>query len=101
MNSRGERLKLKPQTFVNLLKLKNMAFETIDVQENGNGQFLQIPNDFKIDDQKVILRKVGNILMVIPKNHAWDVLFDSLLTVSDDFLEDRNQGVAEVRESLD
>jgi len=62
---------------------------------------LQIPNDFKIDDEKVILRKLGNILMIIPKDHAWDVFFDSLLTVSDNFLEDRNQGISEIRESLD
>jgi hypothetical protein len=55
--------------FVNLLKFKDMAFEIIDVQENGQGQFLQLPASLKIEDDKVFLRKVGNILMVIPKHN--------------------------------
>lgn len=46
-----------------------MAFEIIDVQENGQGQFLQLPASLKIEDDKVFLRKVGNILMVIPKHN--------------------------------
>ena len=35
--------------FVDLLKIESMAFETIDVQENGEGQFLQLPVSLKME----------------------------------------------------
>jgi len=79
-----------------------MAFETIDVQENGNGQFLQIPNDFKIDDAQVFLKKVNGVLYVIPLHNPWQPFFNSIQNFSEDFMEERNQPIDnQIRESLD
>ena len=34
-----------------------MKIETIDIQNNSDGQAIQIPEDFRIDDDKVYLKK--------------------------------------------
>lgn len=34
-----------------------MKIEAIDIQNNSNGQAIQLPEDFRIDDNKVYLKK--------------------------------------------
>lgn len=44
-----------------------MAFEAIDIQENSDGQSIKIPESFKIDGDKVYVKKVGNVLCIIQR----------------------------------
>jgi antitoxin VapB len=44
---------------------------------------------------------VGNAVVLLPIEHPWESLFDSLEQFSDDFLEDRSQPVQQqIREDL-
>lgn len=75
-----------------------MPFETIDIKDISGEQVIKIPDKFKIDDDKVYLKKVGNTLYLIPYHNPWQVLFDSVNDFTEDFMEQPDQ---QSRESLD
>ena len=78
-----------------------MAFETTDLQVISGSQSVKIPDDFKIDDDKVYLKKVGNALYIIPFHNPWQDLMDSVKGFSEDFLNDREQPNVQTRDSFD
>jgi antitoxin VapB len=78
-----------------------MQREAIDIKTNSTGQAIQIPEEFRIDDDKVYLKKTGNIIHIIPYHKPWQNLFDSLSEFTPDFMNERNQSTQQTRESLD
>ena len=78
-----------------------MAFETIDIIRNTSGkssQLIEIPENLKIDDDKVYLKKVGNTIYVIPYHNPWESLLESVDSFTEDFMSDRDQPVQQQRE---
>lgn len=78
-----------------------MPFETIDIQQQAGSQVIRIPDDFKIDDDKVYLKKVGDSLYIIPFHNPWQGMIDSLGQFSTDFMEDREQPGHQKRQEFD
>jgi len=78
-----------------------MQFEEIEIENNSKGQAIKIPDQFKINDSKVYIRKMGNGLYIIPYHTPWQSLFERLEQFSEDFMDDRNQSPEQKRDSLD
>ncbi len=78
-----------------------MAFETVDIQNELGTQAIRIPENYKIDDNKVYVKRVGNALYLIPFHNPWQNLFESLDKFSPDFMEERSQSDNQAREALD
>jgi antitoxin VapB len=78
-----------------------MPFDTIEIQDKSGSQSIKIPDDFKINDNKVYLKKVGNALFLIPFHNPWQSLYDSVNEFTEDFMNDREQPGTQLRESLD
>ena len=78
-----------------------MAFETIDIQDISGVQSVTIPDNFKINDDKVYLKKVGNALYIIPFHNPWKDLVDSVNEFTEDFMNAREQPDEQTRESFD
>ena len=78
-----------------------MAFEAIDIQDISGFQSIKIPDNFKINDDKVYLKKVGNALYIIPFHNPWQNLIDSVNEFTDDFMNTREQSDEQTRESFD
>lgn len=78
-----------------------MPFDTIEIQDKSGFQSIKIPDDFKINDNKVYLKKVGNVLYIIPFHNPWQSLYDSVSEFTDDFMNERDQADLQMRESLD
>ena len=78
-----------------------MPFETIDIQNISGEQVIKIPGNFKIDDDKVYLKKLGNTLYLIPFHNPWQSMIDSLEGFSKDFMDDRSQPGQQNRESFE
>jgi antitoxin VapB len=64
---------------------------TAEIINEKDFQIFKIPNDFKINDSKVYLKKIGNSLYLIPFHNPWQSFFDSLDKFSDDFMNERQQ----------
>ncbi len=78
-----------------------MAFEAINIQDIAGSQMIKIPDNLKINDDKVYLKKVGNTIYIIPFHNPWQGMADSLNNFSDDFMEDRHQPDQQSREFFD
>lgn len=64
---------------------------TAEIINDKGFQIFKIPVDFKIDDTKVYIKKIGNALFIIPFHKPWQSFFDSLNKFTDDFMTEREQ----------
>lgn len=76
-----------------------MKIAAIDIQNNG--KTIQLPEDFRINDNKVYLKKSGDVIHIIPYHQPWQSFFQSLDEFTSDFMNDRNQPGQQNRESFD
>ncbi len=70
------------------------------VFENGRSQAVRLPKEYRVNDSEVRVNKVGDIIMLIPKKSKWNSLIKSLDIFTDDYMDERNQGVIDKREEL-
>ena len=73
---------------------------TAKLFKNGRSQAVRLPKEFRFDGTQVFIKKMGNMVVLIPEQDSWQTLFDSLEQFSDDFMESRNQPEQQVREGL-
>jgi antitoxin VapB len=78
-----------------------MSIEAIQIQNSKGLQAINIPENFKINDDKVYIKKIGNVIYLIPFHNPWQNLKDSLQEFTPDFMENRNQPPIQTRESFD
>ncbi len=55
---------------------------------SGRSQAIRIPKEYKIDASEVIINKIGDSLVITPKNSVRNAFVNGLSMFSDDFLAD-------------
>jgi antitoxin VapB len=65
---------------------------------NDDNQTVILPKEFHFQDNEVYIKKIGNVLILIPQANPWQTLRESLNLFSDDFMENREQPSLETRE---
>jgi len=78
-----------------------MEIETTDIIQESNYQVIKIPNNLKIEDDKVYIKKMGNSLQIIPFHNLWENFFENLNNFSLDFMEKREDFVESKRENIE
>ena len=68
--------------------------------KNGQSQAVRLPKEFRFEGTQVFIKRVGNAVLLLPKQDSWQLLFDSLNQFSDDFMESREQPQQQNREEL-
>ena len=75
--------------------------ETAKVFESGRSQAVRIPRRFRFSGDEVFIQKIGNAILLTPKEKAWETFLEGLNGFTDDFFQDgREQGETQTRESL-
>mgnify|MGYP001282584901 CR=1 FL=1 len=74
--------------------------KTAKLFQNGQSQAVRLPKEFRFEGDEVIIKRSGNAVVLIPANHSWDALADSLDKFSTDFMDNRNQPAQQTREDL-
>ncbi|MCD8082487.1 MAG: type II toxin-antitoxin system VapB family antitoxin [Clostridiales bacterium] len=75
--------------------------ETAKIFENGRSQAVRLPKKFRFAVDEVYVQRLGAAVMLIPKDHAWDIFMNGINSFSDDFLsEGREAEIQTERESL-
>jgi antitoxin VapB len=76
---------------------------TTKLFKSNQTQAVRLPKDvaFPDDVREVEIIKVGNSRIISPVGHRWDSFFARTPKVSDDFMVERDQGIAEERLSFD
>ena len=68
---------------------------------NGGSQAVRLPKDCRFDDSEVLVNRIGNIVMLIPKDDPWACFETGMMMFSDDVFADGRPEYAESeRESL-
>lgn len=75
--------------------------ETAKLFENGRSQAVRLPKKFRFEGDEVVVQRLGQAVMLIPKEAAWQTFLDGLTGFTDDFFQDGRESEAPtVRESL-
>lgn len=75
--------------------------ETAKLFFNGQSQAVRLPKEYRFSGNEVYIQKVGNTVILFPKELAWETFLNGLNSFTDDFFaEGRNQGVQAPRETL-
>ena len=61
---------------------------TAKVFENGRSQAVRLPKECRFSDDEVLVNKIGEIVMLIPKSSKWNGFLNGLKMFSDDFMSD-------------
>ena len=61
---------------------------TAKVFENGRSQAVRLPKECRFSDDEVLVNKIGEIVMLIPKSSKWNGFLSGLKMFSDDFMSD-------------
>lgn len=75
--------------------------ETAKVFTNGGSQAVRLPKDFRFNEDEVNINRIGQIVILVPKENRWAGMLESLDMFTDDFMEDGRVDVKpEKRETL-
>lgn len=74
---------------------------TAKVFENGRSQAVRLPKECRFTGSEVMVNKIGDLVILMPKENKWAGFMQSLDMFSEDFMsEGREQDKVQVREAL-
>lgn len=68
---------------------------------NGRSQAVRLPKKYRFQGKDVYIKKLYDMVILIPKNNPWVSLISSVHEFSDDFMEERHQPFQQTRETLE
>lgn len=75
--------------------------QTAKIFINGRSQAVRLPKEFQFTGEEVFVQKVGEAVLLVPKNKAWSAFLNGLNGFSSDFMSDgRNDLPNSKREKL-
>lgn len=61
---------------------------TAKLFENGRSQAVRLPKEYRFNGDEVAINKVGEAVILLPKENPWSGFLASLNLFSDDFMSD-------------
>lgn len=75
--------------------------QTAKLFDSGDGQTIQLPDEYRFEGKQVYVKRVGEMVVLIPYERPWASFFESLDMFSDDFMDSRDQPAElDIRETL-
>jgi antitoxin VapB len=62
---------------------------------NGRSQAVRLPKEYQFAADEVYINRVGDMVVLFPRDKKWDLLIESLDEFTEDFMADRDQGQLE------
>lgn len=75
---------------------------TAKVFVNGGSQAVRLPKQFRFSDDEIYVKKIGDSILLVPKNKLWETFLEGVDGFTEDYfeaVEDRLEA-AEEREGL-
>ncbi len=74
---------------------------TAKIFENGRSQAVRLPRECRFSGEEVAVNKIGDIVMLMPKDNKWSGFLNSLNLFSEDYMSDgRRDNIPQEREKL-
>jgi antitoxin VapB len=78
-----------------------MIMRVAKVFENGRSQAVRLPKEYRFSTDEVMVNRIGDIVLLMPKGSKWDSFMKAIDMFSDDFMaEGRDDQGVQKRESL-
>lgn len=74
--------------------------QTAKIFINGRSQAVRLPKEFRFSGNDVFIKKIGNMVILLPKDDPWSSLVNSLDQFTDDFMNNREQPHQNSREKF-
>ncbi len=74
--------------------------ESAKLFKNGSSQAVRLPKEFRLPGREVFVRRMGDMVVLIPKKSVWKDWYENLSEFTDDFMEDRKQPPVQKRKGL-
>jgi antitoxin VapB len=68
---------------------------------NGNSQAVRIPAEYRVNEDEMVIQKVGSTLILFPKEDIWNVFQRGINRFSDNFLIARQTPAPQTRDAFD
>lgn len=62
--------------------------ETAKIFDNGRSQAVRLPKKYRFTSSEVFVHRLGNAVMLIPKDSVWQTFLDGLNSFSEDFMSE-------------
>lgn len=72
--------------------------ETARLFQNGKSQAVRLPKEFRFENDRVYIKRVGDAVVLLPYQTPWATLLDSLSLFSVDFMSERVQPPTQQRQ---
>jgi antitoxin VapB len=69
-------------------------------EKKGQNQVVNLPREFQFKGTEVYIKRIGRMVILIPKEDPWEPLIASLDQFTDDFMAERRQPAMAERESF-
>ena len=75
--------------------------KTAKLFANGNSQAVRLPKEYRFRGNEVVIKRLGNAVVLLPKDDPWQVMFDALADFPEDFTISRDQPDQQEREPIE
>jgi antitoxin VapB len=58
--------------------LQEAAMQTARIFNNGNSQAVRLPKEFRFDEEEVVIKKIGDIVILLPMKYRAESLLAML-----------------------
>jgi antitoxin VapB len=72
--------------------------ETAKLFHNGKSQAVRLPKKYRFPGDMVLIKKMGDAVILLPLDNPWQAWMEGLKLFSDDFMETRPQPEPQKRE---
>ena len=80
---------------------KVILMMTAKVFKNGRSQAIRLPKECRFSSDEVVVNKIGDIVILLPKQNKWESFMRAIDMFSEDFMEDgRTTDIVQEREAL-
>ena len=79
---------------------ESQSMQTAQLFRDGQCQAVRLPDEFRLEGGPVYIKKVRNVIVLIPEQHPWQALFDSLEQFTEDYMAGREQTISQEREDI-
>ena len=74
---------------------------TAKVLKNGRSQAIRLPKECQFSSDEVVVNKIGDIVILLPKQNKWDSFMRAVDMFSDDFMADgRARDIVQEHEAI-
>ena len=82
------------------IKEEVRTMDTAKVFINGRSQAVRLPKEYRFDGSDVFIKKIDDVVILIPRDKVWKTFRNSFSKFSDDLLLKRDNEIPQERDIL-